>query len=122
MILLDTNAVIYYLQNDPQVVGLVDELRKKDSAIAVATLTEMEALSFAGLSPANLVLISQWLSELTSINLDSTIARLAARIRRTSGIKTPDAIIAATALLYNASLVTRDKEMKKVSDLKIIWC
>ena len=52
---------------------------------------------------------AEWLA------LDEAIAREAARIRGVYGLRTPDAIIAATAVVGGATaLVTNDREMRKV--------
>jgi len=53
--------------------------------------------------------LAEWLP------LDEAIAREAARIRGIYGLRTPDAIIAATAVVGGATaLVTNDREMRKV--------
>ncbi|MCP4602620.1 MAG: type II toxin-antitoxin system VapC family toxin [Proteobacteria bacterium] len=41
------------------------------------------------------------------------------RIRRKYGVKLPDALIAATALTQDATLVTADTDFDKVSDLEV---
>ena len=47
------------------------------------------------------------------VGLDSEIAHLAARIRVESGLKTPDAIVSATALATKAQLWTFDGKLAK---------
>ena len=42
MILLDTNAAIYYLQGDQIAVKLIDKLRSQKQKFAISTITEME--------------------------------------------------------------------------------
>lgn len=45
----------------------------------------------------------------------------AARIRREHGLKMPDALIAATALLQAATLITANaRDFRRVSSLKLI--
>ncbi len=54
------------------------------------------------------------------ITITDDIADLAIRIRRSSKIKLPDAVIAATSLNDNFILVTRnDKDFRNVPDLEI---
>jgi hypothetical protein len=50
-------------------------------------------------------------SGFTVVAVDERIANQAVTIKRRHGLKTPDAIIAATALVENATLVTRDQDM-----------
>ena len=83
MILLDTNAVIYYLQNNAKTVKIIDRLRKKEKNFAISTITEMEVLSFPDLEPEQIAKISMWMNdEVFVIPVDSYIAREAARVRR----------------------------------------
>ena len=40
-------------------------------------------------------------------------------LRRTYGLKLPDAIVASTALVIGAELVTNDGKLERVPDLKV---
>jgi predicted nucleic acid-binding protein len=40
------------------------------------------------------------------------------QIRRSRKIKTPDAIIAATVIVYDLTLITNDNDFKNISHLK----
>ena len=123
MILLDTNAVIYYLQNETKVVSIIDILRKKNKNIAISTITEMEVLSYPHLDTEEIAKISMWLNEeIFVVSVDSFVAREAARIRRVFKLKSPDALIAATAIMLQGKLVTRDKVFKKIKGLSVIEC
>ncbi len=50
------------------------------------------------------------LAPLREVLVDRAIAERAGRIRRESGLRMPDALIAATALERNLGLATRNKE------------
>lgn len=53
--------------------------------------------------------------------VDSPIARGAGEIRRKYKTKTPDALIASTAVMYQAPLVTRNvRDFKKIKELKVL--
>jgi predicted nucleic acid-binding protein len=43
---LDTNAIIYYLDEDPAVVSVLDPLLAQDIALFVSAVTELELLSY----------------------------------------------------------------------------
>jgi predicted nucleic acid-binding protein len=56
-----------------------------------------------------------------AIELEQSIKEKTAEIRKMYKIKLPDAIIAATALVYNLTLITRNvNDFKKIDGLRII--
>ena len=71
---------------------------------SVVTLCEL----FAG-ERVNEDLVRITLSLFTEIPVDRTIAERAGRIRRSSGIRIADALIAATAMLHDLEIVTRNR-------------
>lgn len=120
--MLDTNAAIYYLQDDSKVVQVMNQSRQSHHSFIISTMTELEIFSFSTLDIGQMIEIDQWLGEFTIVPVDSVIAREAARLRRLFKLKAPDAIIAATALRYSVPLLTRDRGFQKVRELKIITC
>ena len=61
------------------------------------------------------------LSPFAELPIDRAIAERAGRIRRTTDIRTPDALIAATALEHDLGLMTRNAgDFKRVAGLKVI--
>ena len=65
-------------------------------------------------------LVNRLLSLFREISVDRSIAERAGRIRRESGIRLPDALIAATALEHGLSLVTRNRsDFEKVRQLRL---
>jgi hypothetical protein len=64
---------------------------------------------------------SDFLDLFLLVPVDAAVANEAARIRREHGLKLPDALIAATALLGNASLMTANaKDFRRVELLSLI--
>lgn len=122
MILLDTNAVIYYLQNDKECIAVVDKFRHLNPDLAISTISEVEIFGFPQLTDVQILEISRWLGDFQIISVDSSIARHAARLRREYKLKTPDAIIVATAIFFRVALITRDRELQKIKGLEIIKC
>jgi len=61
------------------------------------------------------------LSAFAELPVDRAIAERAGRIRRTTDIRTPDALIAATALEHGLGLLTRNaSDFTRVTGLKVI--
>lgn len=64
-------------------------------------------------------IVQSLLNLFTIIYIDDKISRKTVEIREKNKIKLPDAIICATAIIYNATLYTNDKKLKLLKDLKI---
>ncbi|MBI2436147.1 MAG: type II toxin-antitoxin system VapC family toxin [Candidatus Magasanikbacteria bacterium] len=122
MVLLDTNAIIYYLQNERQAVACIDALHKKNESFVLSTITEVEVFSHPELQAETILNISQWMRDFIVVPVDSIIAREAARFRREFRLKTPDAIIVATAFSFGIPCVTRDAQLKKIKAITTIAC
>ena len=74
-------------------------------------ITEIELLGFAGLDPASDKAVREFLNLGRCINLDNRIKEEAIRLRQTTKLRLPDAIIAATAVVANAELLTHDAQL-----------
>ena len=109
-LVLDTNAALYHLGNrlgQPLPSGLY----------FVSIITEMELLSYPGLSSPEAQQIHNFLSHLTIININDSIKNLAIQWRQQYKLKLPDAIIVATTLSLEATLLTNDQQLIKIQDL-----
>ncbi len=120
MYLFDTNAIIYFLSGDKKVVDLVREIVKDNKTIYVPTIVRLELFSKSNLTLIEQKAISDFLSYTIEINLDKTVADIAAAIRRNFRMKVADSIVAASALYTNSFLVTRNAKDFKISDIRII--
>lgn len=108
MYTLDTNAIIYYLDEEPTVVPLLEPILGQEMAIFVSVVTELELLSHPGLTEEDMAAIQQLLTSVVIFPLESRLAQLAGALRRQYHLKTPDSVVAATALLTHTILVTRN--------------
>jgi len=118
---LDTNAIIYYLQDDPRAVPILQGILD-DPAIPVyiSAVTEAELFSFPSLTDDEAQRIENILCTVFVIPLDSQIARAAANIRRTYRVKLPDSVVAATALFTGSPLLTCNaQDFKKILTLRL---
>ncbi len=85
-----------------------------------SVITELELLSYSSLCSEEEEKISQFLEEITVVELNSEIKKMTILIRRTHNIKPPDAIIMATAQSLEAKIFSNDTQMAKISNHDII--
>ena len=97
-LLVDTDVFIDHLRGH-------HALRSGDDSLSYSTITRSEL--YAGTS-ANEDEVGLLLSPFRELAVDRQVAAMAGRIRRTAGARTPDALIAGTALVHGLTLVTRN--------------
>lgn len=114
-LLLVTNIIIYFLRGDLITKNIIPE-----NDIYVSIITEMELLSFSGLSKKNVNDIRNLLSTFTIINITQEIKELAIQIKQNHEIKLPDSIISATSQCLKIPTVTADKDLFAIQELEII--
>ena len=107
---LDTNAILYLLGG-----RLAQPLPAAQYFISV--ISEMELLSYPSLDEASLTQIRSFLSEVTVVELTEEVRESAILLRRQHTLKLPDAIVAATAISIQASLITNDAKLLRVPAL-----
>lgn len=84
-------------------------------------ITKVEVLGYSGLSAADDKALRALLAEFEELPVSTPVIEEAIRLRRLHRMKTPDAIIAATALLLRAEVVTRNTaDFKKVAGLSVL--
>lgn len=127
MLILDSNIISYYLRGDPQIVPRVQALAPAE--VGVPAIVEYE-LRYGLLrlpqevAKPRLAALMQLLQPMQRLPFDSDCATHAARIRvELEAAGTPigphDTLIAATALRYQATLVTRNvREFSLVQGLQ----
>ncbi|MFZ5971219.1 MAG: PIN domain-containing protein [Bacteroidota bacterium] len=72
------------------------------------------------LSPRELKVISHFTDHVEIIHSTTPICREAATLRRAYGLKTPDAIIASTAICLQLPLITADQRFYSLAELQCI--
>ena len=120
MYTLDTNAILYYAQNEVHAVARIDRLFATMLPIYVSAASVTEALSPKLLPASEREAIEGMLRGLIFVPVDMPIARQAAELRSSYGLKLGDAMIAATTLFTGSSLVTRNiRDFRRVPSLAI---
>ncbi|MBW4888167.1 type II toxin-antitoxin system VapC family toxin [Mucilaginibacter sp. HMF5004] len=118
----DTNIAIYYLQQQlPENAELfIDDLVKNDPPF-ISAMTEIELLCWKNSTEENIVVIRNFIESSMILDLDAAIKTKTVEIRKAHKIKLPDAIIAASALVYDLTLLTRNiKDFQAIETLKLI--
>lgn len=107
MILCDTNILIEFYKNNPQINQIFRTVGKNNLAISVVTEAE---LYFGALNKAELQMIKQHLSSLHRFALDTAVSNQFLQLMETYSLShklsIPDALIAATALVHKVELFT----------------
>lgn len=114
--LLDTNVVIGLLKQQAAAITLIEACQFDLSKAAVSQITRMELLGFPHLAQEEEVAILEFLQNCRILFIDETVEQKAIRLRRTSHCKLPDAIVAATALVNNLTLLTLDQKLARLTE------
>ena len=109
MKLLDTTVAIDHLRGDQAAVDLLRGLVENDETIAASEIVRFELV--AGVRDDELQALEQFFSAVSWISVGEDVARAAGELARkyrraNSGIDEADYLIAATALLLEADLLT----------------
>lgn len=117
---MDSNTIIDYVGNKiPEKPALVLDGYFNDG-FAVSIVSKIEVLGFNG-NGTELKRLSEFIALGSIIFIDEAIANKTIQIRKATRIKIPDAIIAATALVYNLTLLTHDaNDFKNVYGIQLI--
>ena len=123
--LLDTCAVSDYLRGVDSVVQRIQKVRPSDVAISAVTVMELRYGATRRQSPKLTASVEAFLNGISILNFDAEAAERAGVVRakmETKGlsIALADCQIAGTALAYDLTLVTHDKDLMRVPDLKVV--
>lgn len=119
--LIDTSAVIKYLNETLQIDGLslIDKIVDVESTISF--IVEIELQSWNPPNPGDLKNYQLFVSGSKVIGINKPIIEETIRIRKHFKLKLPDALIAATAIVNDMTLISdNDKDFKKIPELKYL--
>lgn len=124
---LDTDVCIYLLKGEAEAVSYFQEAQQE--TVLFSVISRAELLSYPELTDADRQHIDTLFASGLVVDVDGTIADEAARIRRESRRqgkrmpRLPDALVAATAITEDATLVTNNLDdfirIQEVSSLKL---
>lgn len=117
--LLDTNVLIDALRGLPAAVSYLEGLGDVETVCSVITVAEL----WAGAEKGEQSQLEAFLGAFRSQPVDEEIARQAGEFMKTygksHGLTMPDALIAATACVISATLVTRNTRHFPMKDLEV---
>ncbi len=108
-LLVDTDIFVDHLRG-------AHELRRSRHRLFYSVITRAEL--FAGSAGSDVVI--RLLSAFRELPVDRDVAERAGRIRRESGLRLPDALVAATAVVHGLALATRNRrDFDRVRGLRL---
>ncbi|MGD1937118.1 MAG: type II toxin-antitoxin system VapC family toxin [Cyanophyceae cyanobacterium] len=115
----DTNILIDFLNGELTVRDLVNHAMETQTAY-YSPITWIELLSYPQLTDTQAQAIRDFLHQQQIVELSEEILDRTAAIRRATRVKLPDALIAASAIESNCTLVTRNvKDFERIDTLEI---
>ena len=120
--LLDTNTVIYFLNNllSEKSLDFIEECLDEQGG-NISVISKIELMGWRDGSSNQLQNVTDFIQDTEVFPLTDAVVDKTIEIRRTQKIKLPDAIIAATAILYNFTLISRnDEDFRKIPGLKYL--
>ena len=117
--LIDTNAAIDYLAGKLPVAGMTFMNGVVDARPQLSIITRIELLGYP-LTGAPAQKLADFVNDSYILQLTEDVANECIALRKAHKIKLPDALIAATALVKNLTLLTRNTDdFKNVSGLQL---
>jgi predicted nucleic acid-binding protein len=114
-IFVDTNIMLYHLKGDLTVNAMLTDME-----LSFSFISEIELLSFPGLTGEVEMELKQFFAHLNNIDFNQEIKELTIDIRRRYRLKVPDAIIAASAFYTKLPLLTADKDFQKLEEIDVV--
>ena len=112
--LLDTNILLYALK------GLADVKVYFDIPPSISVVTEIEILGVKEIKNPEIKIRETIIEYCQVIPIANSIKKKTIELKRTIKLAVPDALIAATAIEGEFTLVTADKGFKRIKDLSLI--
>jgi tRNA(fMet)-specific endonuclease VapC len=116
-VLVDTNIIGAVLSEKQ----FFKKIFKADTIVGISIITKFEFLANKGLSVKDRFLFEEYINTIEVYELtknDLTLHNHIISIRKKYNLKLPDAIIAATALSNNATLISGEDIFSKIFNLK----
>lgn len=118
--LIDNNIISKYFSGLLSEKAMLFAGRVIDATPNISVITQIEALSWKHPEKEKEQIISSFIKDSIIIPLTPEIVKVCVNLKRSRKIKTPDAIIAATAIQNNMVLISADKDFANINDLRSV--
>ena len=118
--LIDTNVIANFTSekySEKAMLFLADVI---NDVANISVITKIETLSWRSAIINEEASVKSFVDYSNVIALSDIIVNTCIKIRRSKKIKTPDAIIAATAIVYDFTLLTSDLGFNHIPNLKVL--
>ena len=119
--LIDTNVVIdFFIGRLPtKATDWLEELFEGEFYFSI--INKIELLGFSSTDPNETQMLEDLIGMATLLPLSDDVAKETIAMRKQHKIKLPEAVVGATAISYDLTLVTRNlKDFSKVSKIKVL--
>ncbi|MBS7786175.1 type II toxin-antitoxin system VapC family toxin [Flavobacterium sp. CYK-55] len=110
----DTNFLVYLHEGNLIVEPFLEY------NFGVSFVSEIELLGFNGITKSEEAKLKMLLNDCFQIEWNTKIKEQTILLKRKYHIKLPDAIIAASCIVYDIPLVSADKGFSKISELDLV--
>ncbi len=120
-LVIDSNIFVDYLRNYPSAIEFFKSLLNSQDDISFSAITETELIAGKSCNDSNVRnIVLNMLNGFNKIEVNNQIALRAGDLCRLYEIALPDSVIAATALVYKADLLTKNlDDFKGIEGLKV---
>jgi predicted nucleic acid-binding protein len=119
--LIDTNAAIDYIGEamPPKGLAFMDNIIDKEYSISV--ISRIELYAYSKLTNKDKDTLDIFTGQASILNINDDIIEKTIELRKVYKTKLPDAIIAATAVVYGLTLISHNvKDFKNITGLSVI--
>lgn len=119
--ILDTNTIIYFCNGSlPERANAFLQV-EVDKGIYISVISEIETLGYPLSTEYESMINEDFIDGSIIIELTRDVVEKTIEIKKARRIKLADAIIAATALVHDMTLISRnDSDFKRIPDLKYL--
>ena len=119
--MIDTNVIIDFLGQKLPLNGKTFLASIIDEAFITSFICKVEVLSYNFETEREKTTTKRFLDQANILSVNDAIIDQTISIRQRDRLKLPDALIAATAIVHNLTLISRnDRDFLRVKGLKIV--
>ena len=115
LFLFDSNIAMYFLNGDTKSFDLLN-----DASLAISFVSEIELLGWPKITPNETKIIRTFIDSCYYFDYSQSIKNRAIDLRIKYNLKLGDSFIIATAIEYDLTLISADRQFSKVKKLNYL--